>query len=124
MRRVRKANPAAVYVCDPVLGDNGSLYTPEGLAAIYRDELVPQAQVVTPNAFEAELLTGSPCTTEEEGLAACAALHAAGPTNVVVTSIEQPDTIALLGSSTAAEGRAASSRPCPWAQLVYWPQQG
>ena len=105
VRRVRKANPAAIYVCDPVLGDNGSLYTPDGLAAIYRDELVPQAHVVTPNAFEAELLTGSPCTTEEEGLAACAALHAAGPTNVAITSIEQAETVALLGSSTAAEGQ-------------------
>ena len=76
VRRVRAANPAVIYVCDPVLGDNGALYTPEGLAAIYREELLPQATVLTPNAFEAELLTDLPCTTEEEGLAVCAALHA------------------------------------------------
>ena len=73
--------------------------TPEGLAEIYAAELVPQATVLTPNAFEAGLLTGMPCTTEEEGLAACAALHAAGPPNVVITSIDQPSSIMLLGSS-------------------------
>lgn len=41
-------------VCDPVLGDNGKLYVPEELVAIYRDEVVPRATVVTPNQFECE----------------------------------------------------------------------
>jgi hypothetical protein len=41
VRRIQSANPAVVYLCDPVLGDNGSLYTPEGLAQIYAEELLP-----------------------------------------------------------------------------------
>lgn len=41
-------------VCDPVLGDNGQLYVPKELVAIYRDRLVPLADIITPNQFEAE----------------------------------------------------------------------
>lgn len=43
-----------VLVCDPVLGDNGKLYVPESLIPIYRDVIIPLADVVTPNQFELE----------------------------------------------------------------------
>lgn len=76
--------------------------TPEGLAEIYAAELVSQATVVTPNAFEAGLLTGMPCTTEQEGRAVCEALHAAGPEKVVITSIDQPHAISLIGSTSGS----------------------
>ena len=79
------------------LGDHGALYTPEGLAEIYREHLLPLATIVTPNSFEAELLTGLPCTTLEEGVAACKALQAAGARDVIITSIDEPQTIALVG---------------------------
>jgi pyridoxine kinase len=48
-----------VYVCDPVLGDGGKLYVDKSLIEVYRDEVVPLASIVTPNQFEAEILTGS-----------------------------------------------------------------
>ena len=38
-------------------GDNGKLYVPEERVAIYREEVVPLASVLTPNQFEAEALT-------------------------------------------------------------------
>ena len=84
------------------LGDNGALYTPEGLADVYVEQLLPLATVITPNAFEAELLTHLPCTTLGEGATACEALHACGPRDVIITSIDGPQTIALVGSSAGA----------------------
>jgi hypothetical protein len=41
-------------VCDPVLGDEGMFYVPEEHVAIYRDEVIPLATIVTPNQFECE----------------------------------------------------------------------
>lgn len=40
--------------CDPVMGDNGKLYVPEELKEIYIKEIVPLADIVTPNHFELE----------------------------------------------------------------------
>jgi pyridoxine kinase len=91
-----------VYLCDPVLGDHGALYTPDGLAEIYREQLLPLATIVTPNSFEAELLTDLPCTTLEDGAVACKALNAAGVRDVIITSIEKLQTIVLVGFSTSA----------------------
>lgn len=41
-------------VCDPVMGDNGKMYVPQELLPVYRDEIIPLANIVTPNQFEAE----------------------------------------------------------------------
>ena len=56
--RIRKANPKAIFVCDPVLGDDGVYYVDTSLKHIYRKSLIPTAFVITPNQFEAEELTG------------------------------------------------------------------
>ena len=41
------------YVCDPVLGDVGSgFYVPQELVKLFREQVVPEADVVTPNQFE------------------------------------------------------------------------
>lgn len=41
-------------VCDPVMGDDGKMYVPEELKDIYRTEIVPLADILTPNQFELE----------------------------------------------------------------------
>lgn len=86
--RLRQLNPDLVYVCDPVMGDNGRLYVAADLPAAYRESIVPLASILTPNAFEAEQLTGLPVRTEAEALAACCALHDRGPHTVVVSSLQ------------------------------------
>jgi pyridoxine kinase len=48
---VRKYNPNARFVCDPVLGDNGRFYVPKELVDVYRNIVIPKADVVTPNQF-------------------------------------------------------------------------
>ena len=74
---LRAGNPGLVYVCDPVLGDGGKLYVPQELVEAYRTEIVPLAGVVTPNQFEAELLTQRPVRTHADAVRGvlCARVH-------------------------------------------------
>lgn len=55
---VKRANPHALYLCDPVIGDENGLYVPEATAAAIRDELMPRADIATPNRFELQWLAG------------------------------------------------------------------
>uniref|UniRef100_A0A8C6ANQ8 Pyridoxal kinase n=1 Tax=Monodon monoceros TaxID=40151 RepID=A0A8C6ANQ8_MONMO len=77
-------------VCDPVMGDKwngeGSMYVPEDLLPVYREKVVPVADIITPNQFEAELLSGRKIHSEEEALAVMDVLHSMGPDTVVITS--------------------------------------
>jgi pyridoxine kinase len=65
-------------VCDPVLGDGGKLYVPAELVDAYRAEVVPLASVVTPNQFEAELLTQRPVRTLSDAVRPHARVQCAG----------------------------------------------
>ena len=75
----------APIVVDPVAvskhGD--SLLSPGALDAL-RTELLPLATVVTPNLFEAQLLTGMTITDEPDMLAAARQIAARGPRWVLV----------------------------------------
>lgn len=84
---VKERNPDALYCCDPVMGDVGrGMYVRPGIPEFMRDKVVPAAQVVTPNQFELDFLTGRETHTLEELLAAAHALRAQGPDVVLVTS--------------------------------------
>ena len=58
VRTVKAARPDAIYLCDPVIGDEDRLYVGEALAAAIRDKLLPLADIATPNAFECAWLAG------------------------------------------------------------------
>lgn len=92
VRAVRTKNPRAVYVCDPVMGDSGGLYVPIEVATAIRDELVPIADVATPNRFELEWMSGAKLDDSKSVIAA--ALDA-GPPTMLVTSAP-----AMLAGST------------------------
>ncbi|KAF8315339.1 Ribokinase-like protein [Clavulina sp. PMI_390] len=47
-----------IYLLDPVMGDDGRMYVAPDVLPIYRDILLPLATIITPNWYEAELLTG------------------------------------------------------------------
>ncbi|QGZ35062.1 pyridoxal kinase [Stappia indica] len=80
---VRKANPRALYLCDPISGDDGDLYVPQETAAAVRDTLLPLADVATPNLFELQWMSGRRIESEADTIAAARAL---GPQRVLVTS--------------------------------------
>ncbi|XP_068642946.1 pyridoxal kinase [Aristolochia californica] len=103
--KLRSINPGLIYVCDPVLGDEGKLYVPPELVSVYREKVVPVASMLTPNQFEAEQLTGFRITTERDGLEACNVLHAAGPSKVVITSAHIDGNLLLIGSHQKTKDR-------------------
>ncbi len=107
LARVKAANPAARYCCDPVIGDDGRIYVPPAVADFIRARALPAADVVTPNQFELDWLTGRSSATAL--VAALDALHAAGPSVVLVTSLataETPaDAVDLVVSDAAGRFR-------------------
>ncbi|KQS57090.1 pyridoxamine kinase [Geodermatophilus sp. Leaf369] len=103
--RVRAANPAAVYCCDPVIGDVGrGVFVRPGIAEFMRDTAVPAADVVTPNHYELDLLTGRTTTTLDQVRDAVAALQATGPRVVLTTSLDVEDTPDDAVDLLASEG--------------------
>jgi pyridoxine kinase len=92
VRRVKAANPAALYACDPVMGNakSGCFVAPE-IPALLRDRVVPVADIITPNQFELGFLTGTEPADVASTLASADLARAMGPSTVLVTSVERPD---------------------------------
>lgn len=96
--RVKAANPRALFCCDPVIGDvdTGSYVRP-GIAEFFRDRALALADIVTPNRFELEFLTGEAVSGIAEAAAAARELRRRGPATVLLTSLETgADRIAML----------------------------
>lgn len=99
VRRVKQANSKAVYCCDPVIGDSAEgIYVGEGIADFIRTELAPVADILTPNKFELNLLTGRTADSEKELVNNAQTLIAQGTTIVAITSLvtPQPKDIATM----------------------------
>jgi pyridoxine kinase len=98
--RVKQANPRALFACDPVMGDVGAgWYVRAGIPEFYRDRAIAEADIITPNLFELEWLTGRPVGTLAEAARAAAGLREKGPRIVLVTSVEvAPDCVAVLAA--------------------------
>ncbi len=89
---VKALNPSAVYCCDPVIGDVGrGVFVRPGIPEFIRDEVVPHADVLTPNHFELEFLAGGEARTADEVLHAVDAVRSRGPRDVLVTSVRYDD---------------------------------
>lgn len=107
VQELKQQNARLVYVCDPVMGDKwngeGSMYVPQDLLPVYREKVVPMADIITPNQFEAELLSGRKIHSQEEAFEVMDVLHGMGPDTVVITSSDLPspqgrDYLMALGS--------------------------
>ena len=86
--RVRRANPAAIYACDPVMGDDGpGLYVRPDIPDFMRGRALPAADVLMPNLFELCLLAERPLKGRDEIVSAAQGLLARGPRCIVVTSV-------------------------------------
>ena len=110
VRRVRQLNSSALYCCDPVMGDVGrGVFVRPEIPEIMANLAVPAADILTPNQFELELLTGNSVKTLEDALRAARGLREKlnpnGPRIVIVTSLTrdnaEPDIIEVLAVTDA-----------------------
>jgi pyridoxine kinase len=103
--RVKSANPDALYCCDPVMGDFGpGWYVSDGIPEWYRDRALAAADIITPNRFELEWLTGRRIATLDEAAEAATVLRRRGPRIVLVTSLEPAhDRLAVLVAARDGE---------------------
>ena len=107
--RVKAANPAGLYCCDPVIGDVGrGVFVRPGIPDFMRDRALPAADILTPNQFELEWLTGRRINDLDSAKTAVAMLGAqmapGGPRCVLVTSLRLEDTPADAMDMLVGEG--------------------
>jgi pyridoxine kinase len=107
---VKRANPSARYACDPVIGDAGrGVFVRDGIPEFMKENAVPAADIVTPNQFELDYLSGRESKTLADVLAAVMIVHGLGPRAILVTSLRTEDTpegtIDLLASDEAGRFR-------------------
>ena len=106
---VSNRNPQVLRVCDPILGDDpGGLYIDEDSANAVREELLPNADMVTPNRFELEWLTGEKAKRTKKALASAQSL---GAHTVLVTSLTGEDVSSLVNLAVDDKTVAATTVP-------------
>jgi pyridoxine kinase len=82
--RIKTANPRALYLCDPIIGDEPhGIYIGEDAAHAILRHLVPLADILTPNRFELAWLSGLPVSGFASAIAAARTFAAK---TVIVTS--------------------------------------
>jgi pyridoxine kinase len=110
VRQLRAASPALVYLCDPVLGDDPKgLYIDPAAATAIRVELLPLADIVTPNRFELSwLLSGRPVDGPDTAIAAARLL--ARPLCVATSIPLDLERLATLAISLDRTDQAAVGR--------------
>jgi pyridoxine kinase len=84
VRRVKAQNERALYLCDPVFGDDDGAYARLGVAEAMARDLIPLADIVTPNRFELSSLTSKKI---EDAAGAVAAARTLEAKETVVTSV-------------------------------------
>jgi pyridoxine kinase len=84
VRHAKAARRGTLYCLDPVFGDAGRAYAKPGVAEAMARELLPLADVVTPNVFELTSLTSVAIRNADDALVAAKRL---GRPIVVVTSV-------------------------------------
>ncbi len=91
--RVKAANPSARYCCDPVIGDvDRGVFVRPGIPEFMREDALPAADIVTPNQFELNMLSGRSSATLTDARMAVQAVRALGPSVVLVTSLHTEET--------------------------------
>jgi pyridoxine kinase len=106
--RVKEHNPRAVYCCDPVMGDAGrGFFVRPGIPEFIREAAVPAADIITPNQFELEFLTGVEIGDLDDALGAADEARRLGPETVLTTSLRRGDAAADTIEMLAVSGEGA-----------------
>lgn len=78
---------------------------PENLIPIYQNEILPLADICTPNQFEAEILTGIKIDSKEDALQAIDWFHDRGVKTVVLSSTNFASNDELIGFLSQQNGK-------------------
>lgn len=113
VRHLKRINPETIYLCDPVMGDAGQLYVPEAIAQSIATHLLPLADIITPNHFELEWLSGMACDTIEASIRAARSLP---PRKTIQTSVP-------LAVRSLASGPQDPSQPNMTGLLMTTPER-
>lgn len=93
VKRARQRNPDIIYICDPVMGDaHLGVFVADLVIECLCDELVPLADLLTPNQFEVGLIAGGQPSTWRELEATVVQIQARRGARVVVTGCTLADT--------------------------------
>ena len=102
--RVKSANPAATFTCDPVMGNaNSGCFVAPSIPPLIRERVVPVADIITPNQFELGFLTHTEPDTLKSTLESADRARDLGPRTVLVTSVLRPDRETLADGSPTIE---------------------
>ncbi|MGO1119615.1 pyridoxal kinase PdxY [Rhodovibrionaceae bacterium A322] len=115
VERVRKANPHALYLCDPVMGDvEEGFYASPQVREFMMNKAVPAADVVTPNLFELEHLSEVKIQSLDHALEGVERLLAQGPRVVLLSSLQHlnssPDTVEMLVATSNCAWRVVTPK--------------
>ena len=110
--RVQHTDAASRTVLDPVMGDEGRLYVAEDIVPAYR-ALLPHADLILPNAFEAELLSEMKITGMDSLIAAITKLHKTYQVpHIVVTSLRLSTKTGRRMSNTETDSLVVVGSTC------------
>jgi pyridoxine kinase len=88
--KVRSVRADALYCCDPVMGDVGrGFYVKPGIPEIFKNQVITKADIITPNQFELEALSGMDTSSLDHARKAIDQLHTRGPKIILVTSFRE-----------------------------------
>ncbi|KAK3329557.1 Ribokinase-like protein [Apodospora peruviana] len=115
-RAKESGNPGSFFwVLDPVMGDNGNLYVAQDVVPVYKS-LICYADLILPNQFEAELLSGVKIEDMTSLGRAIQVMHEEyGIPHIVITSVSlsHPDhpesSLSVVGSTMTSDHKAR-----PW----------
>ena len=89
---VRSARPAARIIVDPIMGDARRLYVSPEVADAISSELIPRADLIAPNAWELERLSGLALTDADTAVLAARSLGKP----VLVSSVPRGEAIGVV----------------------------
>jgi pyridoxine kinase len=107
---VKSANPEAIYLLDPVIGDAGRVFVRPGVPEAIVEKLLPLADLCTPNVFELETLTGMKVTDLDSARVAAHALRRRGPRTVILTGLPENGRISTLAVTNQGLWRVTAPR--------------
>lgn len=89
VKKVKKANPKAIYLCDPVMASNDKcLSLPAQVNQCLISHVLPIADIIVPNQFELSQFVNLPITNLQQVKQACQAALALGPKIVLVKNAD------------------------------------